>query len=91
MGLFSVLDVILEKPMEEALEMVLVSKDIREALLVKKGKLAPALEFMSQYESANWAEVSRLMIVKDIDMDVVANAYLDSLKWYGDLMASPEY
>lgn len=91
MGLFSVLDVILEKPMEEALEMVLVSKDIREALLDKKGKLAPALEFMSQYESANWAEVSRLMIVKDIDMDVVANAYLDSLKWYRDLMASPEY
>lgn len=90
MGLFSVLDVILEKPMEEALQMVMVSKDIREALLYKKGKLAPALEFMSQYETANWAEVSRLMIVQDIDMDVVANAYLDSLKWYRDLMASPE-
>lgn len=90
MGLFSVLDVILEKTMEEALQMVMVSKDIREALLYKKGKLAPALEFMSQYETANWAEVSRLMIVQDIDMDVVANAYLDSLKWYRDLMASPE-
>ena len=89
MGLFSVLDVILEKPMEEALEMVMVSKDIREALVEKKGKLAPALDFMTQYETANWQEVSRQMIVDNIDMDVVANAYLDSLKWYRDLMSSP--
>lgn len=89
MGLFSVLDVILEKPMKEALEMVKVSDEIREALIDNKGKLAPVLDFMMHYEKADWFEVSREMIVRSMEMDEVSNAYLDSLKWYRDLMSKP--
>jgi len=85
MGLFSVLDLILNKPMEEALKMVKVSKQIEEALINGKGKLAPVLEFVTQYEAANWQEVSRLMILKEIDMEQVYEAYIQSLKWYRDL------
>jgi len=85
MGLFSVLDLILNKPMEEALRMVKVSKQIEEALINGKGKLAPVLEFVTQYEAANWQEVSRLMILKEIDMEQVYEAYIQSLKWYRDL------
>lgn len=87
MGLFSVLDLILNKPMAEALEMVQVSKDIREALVDKSGKFAPVMEFVTQYESANWQEISRLLILKEIDMDSVYEAYIDALKWYRDLFA----
>lgn len=87
MGLFSVLDVILEKPMKEALDMVQVSDDIRKALIDQEGKLAPVLGFVKEYEAADWQEVSRLMILGNIDMDTVSKAYLDSLKWYRDLMA----
>lgn len=86
MGLFSVLDVILDKTMEEALEIVKVSKEIRDALVEKKGKLAPVYEFMLPYESANWEEVSRQMIVNDIDEEVVSKAYMDSLRWYRELI-----
>ncbi|MCR4907739.1 MAG: HDOD domain-containing protein [Lachnospiraceae bacterium] len=85
MGLFSVLDVILDKTMEEALEMVKVSKPISDALLNGKGNLAPVLEFIRQYENASWQEVSRLMVLSEIDMDDVYNAYLRSLTWYKDL------
>ncbi|MBO5336085.1 MAG: HDOD domain-containing protein [Lachnospiraceae bacterium] len=82
MGLFSVLDVILEKPMEEALKMVTVSKEISDALLYNKGKLAPLYEFMVQYETANWPEVSRLMILQGLDEAKISAAYMDSLVWY---------
>ena len=82
MGLFSVLDVILEKPMEEALKMVTVSKDISDALLYNEGKLAPLYEFMVQYETANWPEVSRLMILQGLDEAKISAAYMDSLVWY---------
>lgn len=85
MGLFSVLDLILDKPMEEALDMVKVSKDIRQALVSKEGKFMPVLDFVTQYEAANWSEVSRQMIVADIDMKQVYEAYSNSLKWYRDL------
>ncbi len=88
MGLFSVLDVILEKPMKEALDMIKVTKEISDALIDNKGRLAPVLQFIINYETANWAEVSRLMILQDMDMEAVEKAYLDSLKWYKELMAS---
>lgn len=85
MGLFSVLDVILEKPMSEALKMVKVAAEISDALVHKKGELAPVLDFVIQYETANWPEVSRQMIIKEIDLGVVQNAYTGSLQWYRDL------
>lgn len=88
MGLFSVLDVILEKTMDEALEMVSVSDNVRAALTGKGGKLAPAYELMVQYETANWQEVSRLLILSDLDVKTVSEAYQEALGWYRDLMAS---
>lgn len=87
MGLFSVLDLILDKPMDEALKMVKVSKEINAALLEKKGALADVLIFIDRYENADWQEVSRIMILKDIDTDQVYHAYIDALKWYRTLFA----
>ena len=82
MGLFSVLDIILDKPMDEALEMIQVSKDIKSALIRKEGKLAPVLEYILAYETADWSEVSRVMVLRNIDTDKVYQAYLDTLSWY---------
>ncbi|MBQ3899442.1 MAG: HDOD domain-containing protein [Lachnospiraceae bacterium] len=82
MGLFSMLDVILDKPMNEALEMIHVSNDIKSALISKEGKFAPVYEFILAYEQADWSEVSRVMLLKEIDADKVYQSYLDTLNWY---------
>ena len=74
MGLFSVLDVILDMPMKDALETIKVSKNISDALVYHKGIFAFPLEFILQYENANWQEVSRLMIVHNIEMQPVYDA-----------------
>lgn len=87
MGLFSVLDLILNKSMEEALEMVKVSKEIKDALVEHKGVLAPVLDFILEYEKADWQEVSRLMILQNIEMNELYNAYIESLRWYCELFA----
>lgn len=86
MGLFSVLDVILEVPMAEALELVKVSAPIRDALLERKGSFAKVLDFVTEYESAEWKEISRQMIVEDISMQQVYDAYIGALKWYRDMV-----
>ncbi len=86
MGLFSVLDVILDVPMEEALKIVQVSKNIRDALLERKGPFALVQEFISRYENADWQEVSRLMIVHNLSMDQIYDAYKGCLKWYRDMI-----
>ena len=87
MGLFSVLDAVLDKPISEALNMVTVSSDIRNALVDNTGSLAPVYEFLLQYEGANWPEVSRLMILKKLELETVSEAYIASLTWYRALMA----
>ncbi len=87
MGLFSVLDVILEKPMEEALEMVMVAGEIRNALIRHSGPLAPVLELMTHYETAGWQDVSRQLLLAKIDVKPVSEAYEEALRWYRDLMA----
>lgn len=82
MGLFSVLDVILEKPMSAALDTIQVSKPIRDALVSDDGQLAPVYGFIKAYENADWAEIFRTMLIKDITMDAVYGAYTDALVWY---------
>jgi len=90
LGLFSVLDVILEKPMAEALTWMKVSGDIYKALVDQGGPLYPVMDFMLQYEDANWQEVSRLMLLGNVSMDSVQQAYTDALCWYRDLIADPK-
>lgn len=85
MGLFSVLDVILDKPMEEALAMVHVSKQVRDVLVERKGPLVKVYDFILRYENADWQEVSRQMILEDIDLDTLYDAYLQTLVWYRKL------
>ena len=90
MGLFSVLDAMLDKPMKEALDLVKVSKDISGALLDGTGKYAPVLDFIGAYENANWSEVSRQLILKNAEDSAVYDAYTDSLRWFRDLFYGKE-
>ncbi len=86
MGLFSALDIMLDKTMEEALGIVQVSKTVREALLENKGEFAEVMGFIRCYEDADWTEISRILVLKDMDMNNVYNAYLGALRWYRDLI-----
>ncbi len=84
-GLFSCIDIMLDKPMDEALKMLHVAKNINDALISGKGELAPVIDFVRLYENADFIEVCRRMVVDDIDMDTVYDAYLNALSWYRDL------
>ena len=89
-GLFSILDIILDCSMEEALSMVRVSGTIRPALLEHTGSLAEVLHFIVKYESAEWQEVSRQLVLKNIEIPDVSHAWVSSLQWYAKLIAMNE-
>lgn len=86
MGLFSVLDVIMEKPMKEAIKMVMVSEEVKNALIHRKGQLAPIYDLMRHYEVANWQEVSRQLLLADLRTDTISEAYINALSWYKKLI-----
>ena len=85
-GLFSILDQILECPMPEALQKVRVDKDIQDALISRTGKYAKVLQFVLDYEWGDWQSISRQMIVDNLDMDEIYQAYVRSLRWFSDLL-----
>ena len=89
-GLFSILDIILDCSMEEALSMVRVSGKIRAALLERTGSLAEVLHFIVKYESAEWQEVSRQLVLKNIEIPDVSHAWVSSLQWYAKLISMNE-
>jgi len=86
-GLFSVLDLILNQPMEEALEQVNVSKNIFNALVNHSGDFSDAYQLMLRYENADWQEISRQMIIMGQKDDVLYDAYVEALKWYRDMFS----
>ncbi|MCL2580791.1 MAG: HDOD domain-containing protein [Oscillospiraceae bacterium] len=87
MGLFSVLDVILELPMKNALAMLHVTDEIRDALLEGKGEFGQIYNFIQNYEAADFKSVSRSLIVNDLTPSDVYEAYIGALKWYRDVIS----
>jgi len=87
MGLFSVIDIILDMPMDKALDSVKVTNDIRLSLAGNTGKYAPVLDFIKTYETADWQKVSFLLITHNIPADEVSRAFMDSIKWYSELIS----
>lgn len=86
-GLFSVIDLILNQKMEDALKLVYLPKDISEALTLGEGRLALVLDFVKAYEQANWSEASRVLLIEGIDTDAIYSAYIDALNWYSKMFS----
>ena len=88
MGLFSVVDLIFEMPMPEALGKLKLSAQIKEALINHQGRLDSVYEFMLYYETANWQEAKGILESENIDTHDVYEAYTESLGWYRDLITN---
>jgi len=86
MGLFSLLDVILEKPIEEAVNEIALDESVREALVDKKGDFYKVLDFIYAYEHANWDAVAIKMVQNDLKLEDVTTAFVDALVWYKSLL-----
>ncbi|SDZ77211.1 EAL and modified HD-GYP domain-containing signal transduction protein [Desulfuromusa kysingii] len=85
MGLFSLLDVIMSRPMAEILHEITVEEDIQEALAGAPGKLGSILELVIATEKGEWEQISRLTLELGVQEDFLSNAYLDAVKWAQDI------
>jgi len=87
-GLLSVVDMILEMPMERALREVPAAQNIQDALVDKKGELYDVLALIYAYETADWPGVAFILIKYDIGAGALYDAFIETLFWYSDLMAA---
>jgi EAL and modified HD-GYP domain-containing signal transduction protein len=80
-GLFSLIDVILDRDMEELLEQIPLSANINKALLEQTGPYYPILSSVKSLESSNWLPFKASARALNIDEKVLHNYYLEAVKW----------
>ena len=85
-GLFSLLDVILQLPMNRAIDEVAVADEVREALISNKGQIAEVLSLVRLYERADWYSASINMMRNNVDVEVITEAFIGALLWYKQLL-----
>lgn len=88
LGLSSLLDAILEKPMEEALEDLPLSDTVRAALLGHENLARFILDAVVTYERGQWEEATRYAGMANIAPESLPMAYADALKWARELTAT---
>ncbi len=81
MCMFSVLDAMLDMPMETALEDVAVSRDVKEALVHRRGKLEPFLALIECYDRADWEKLRLLGQEIHINTERMLIGYLEAISW----------
>jgi c-di-GMP-related signal transduction protein len=74
-GLFSVVDALLDRPMPDALDLLPFNDEIRGALLRREGKMGAVLRCVWAYETANWNDVE----CGNLSLFTIRKCYLESL------------
>jgi EAL and modified HD-GYP domain-containing signal transduction protein len=76
-GLFSVLDAMLDTPMPEVLKPLPLAEETNRALLYHEGLGGQMLRCVLAYERGNWAEV----VCPGLDRRCIKEAYLQAITW----------
>lgn len=84
-GLFSLIDTILHKPLEEILNKIEPTQEVREALLNQSGKYGAILKIVSHYERGLLDEITAEKNTLQINDDELMELYIRSLLWYNTL------
>ena len=74
-GLLSILDCLLNKPMEELMHQITLAEDIKNALIGQKGTLGNLLSLVIAYEQGQWEQVP-MQNYNGVD---ISKLYIDSL------------
>ncbi len=88
LGLFSLIDAILDKKMEEILAKLPLSEKIQLALDKKEGALYPFLRFIESYETGNWLAFQFVRRKVPLEDRKIIELYIESVRWaesFGDL------
>jgi c-di-GMP-related signal transduction protein len=81
MGLLSVMDAILDQPLDSILAQIPVRAEIKEALLARTGLYWQLLEIAIAHERADWEKVSVLVSETGMNEDRVSSLYVTAVHW----------
>ena len=88
MGLLSLMDAILDQPLDSILAELPVRREIKDALRAKKGLYWQLLEIAIAHERADWERVSVLVSGVGMNEEKVSSLYVSAVNWTTDLRRS---
>jgi len=80
-GLFSMIDALLDTPMASLLAKLPLSEDIKSALLEEKSALFFTLELVKAYESGSWWAITKKANVVGIEQEVLPDMHSNAMLW----------
>jgi EAL and modified HD-GYP domain-containing signal transduction protein len=83
-GLFSLLDSILDAPMEHILKELPLSKEVNSAILRREGNMGQVLCCVQNHELANWDEIESCCVSPQATSD----AYWQAVAWAEEMKAT---
>ncbi|HLP59437.1 MAG TPA: HDOD domain-containing protein [Candidatus Deferrimicrobium sp.] len=84
MGLFSFIDIFLNRSMAEILAELPIAADIKEALLGIPNDLRPVLDLIIMYEQGKWDSVAEISHKLELGSGKILANYLAAIKWAND-------
>lgn len=80
-GMFSLIDAIIDQPMDKVMEKLPLSEDLVTALVKKKGLLAGFLMLAIAYEQGRWQSTSKIARRLGIDEAAIPRLYREACQW----------
>ena len=90
LGIFSLIDAIVDQPMEEVMTLLPLSEPIKEALSRRKGPLVGYLVLAETYEKGQWDYMSKVADVLKIPENELPAIYLQACDWSNKLLMEQE-
>jgi c-di-GMP-related signal transduction protein len=81
LGMFSLIDAILDQPMQRVMKELPLSDDIKTALIERKGRLIGYLLLVETYEKGQWGHMAKTTQVMKIPEEKLPELYLEACKW----------
>lgn len=86
LGLFSLIDAMVDESMENLMEKLPLSEGIKDALIYGRGELNHYLKLVVCYEKGNWEGVAEMAGILGLGEDDLPSYYMDSVSWADSFM-----
>ncbi|MEI6668736.1 MAG: HDOD domain-containing protein [Acidobacteriota bacterium] len=90
LGVFSLIDVVVGRPMAEVVALLPISQNVHDALVHGTGPLRPFLDCAIAYERGHWADFSARARELGVDEALFPEVYTDALAGTSELAAPAE-
>jgi c-di-GMP-related signal transduction protein len=90
LGMFSLIDAIVDQPMVKVMKALPLSDSIKDALVRRKGELIDYLRLVESYEQADWQNMSTAAARLGVDEGNLPGAYLQACEWSNTFSKEPE-